>query len=86
VFFWKIKDIHSIQKGQMICDKSRKTAAYLPESSGNEAVVSSSSEFDINEKECLNISEIAHTGVVPSFNKTLGLLQESPLSTKNCLM
>jgi hypothetical protein len=46
--------IHSIQKRQMIYDKCRKTTAYLPEGFGNEALVSSSSEYDINVKECLN--------------------------------
>jgi hypothetical protein len=70
----------------MICDKSRKTTAYLSESSGNDAVVSSSSEYDINENECLNSFKIAQICVVSSINKTLGLLEESRLSTKNCLM
>jgi hypothetical protein len=54
-----IKYISSIQKGQRICDKCRKTIANLPASFGNEAVVSSSSEYDINIKENLEIFKIS---------------------------
>jgi hypothetical protein len=36
-----IKEVPSIQKGQRICDKCRKNIANLPESFGNDTVVSS---------------------------------------------
>lgn len=39
--------VPNIQKGQRICDEYRKTTADWPDSFGNKAVVSSSSEYDI---------------------------------------
>jgi hypothetical protein len=50
VFDWIIKKVPDIQKGQRMCDKCRKTITNLPRSFGNGAVVSSSSEYDINKK------------------------------------
>jgi hypothetical protein len=47
VLDWVIKKVPSIQKRERICDKCRKTIANLPKSLGK-AVVSSSSEYDIN--------------------------------------
>jgi hypothetical protein len=67
-----IKKVPSIQKGQRICDKCRKTIANLPESFGNEAVASSSLEYDINKKEDLTSFKIEQTNLVSSLNKTLG--------------
>jgi hypothetical protein len=43
--------VPSIQNGQRICGRSRKTIVDLPKSFENEAVASSSLEYDISEKE-----------------------------------
>jgi hypothetical protein len=45
---WMIRKVLSVQKGQRVCDKCRKIIAGLPQSFGNEAVVSPSSEYDTN--------------------------------------
>jgi hypothetical protein len=37
VLYWAIKKVPSIQKGQRVCDKCRKTIADLPKSFGNGA-------------------------------------------------
>lgn len=67
-----------IQKGQRIYDKCRKTIANLPKSFGNEAAVTSSSEYDINKKKNFNSFKSMQTHFVSSLNET----PESPLSTK----
>jgi hypothetical protein len=60
-----MKKVLSILKGQRICDKCRKTiASSLPQSFGNEAVVSSSSEYDINKKEDLDSFKTKQTHFV----------------------
>jgi hypothetical protein len=59
-----------------------KAVADLPRSFGNEAVVSSSSEYDINKKEGLDSFKIEQTHFVSSLDKTLESLEESPLLTK----
>jgi hypothetical protein len=82
VLEWMIKEVRSIQKGQRICDKGMKTIANLPEGFGNEAIVSSISEYDINIKEDLDSFKIEQTHFISSLNKTLESLEESPLSTK----
>jgi hypothetical protein len=64
-----------------ICDKCRKTIENLPKSFGNEAVVSSSSEYDMNKKEDFSSFQIEQTHVISSLNTALGSLEESPLST-----
>jgi hypothetical protein len=77
-----IKKAPSIQKGQRICDKCRKTIAHLPKHFGNKEFVSSSSKCDINKEEDLDGFKIEQTHFVSSLNKTLESLEESPLSTK----
>jgi hypothetical protein len=77
-----IKRVPSIHKGKRICDKCRKTIANLPRSFENEAVVSSSSEYDMNRKEDLDSFKSEQTYFVSSLNKTLESLEQSPLSTK----
>jgi hypothetical protein len=44
------KKVPTMQMGQRNCVKCRKTVADLPEIFGDEAVVSPSSEYDINKK------------------------------------
>jgi hypothetical protein len=46
------------RKNKKICDIHRKTAADLSTNLGNEAVVSSGSECDINKKEELNVLKL----------------------------
>jgi len=46
-----LKKVPNIQIVQRISDKYKKTVAHLPKSFGDEAVVSSSSEYDANKKE-----------------------------------
>jgi hypothetical protein len=70
-----IKTVPGIWKGQRI------VIANLSESFGNEAVVSSSSEHDINKKEDLNSFKLEHTHFISSLNKTPESLEESPLRT-----
>jgi hypothetical protein len=55
----RIINVLNMEEGQGICDKCRKTIANLPTSFGNESGVSSSSEYDINEKEGLKSFKIA---------------------------
>jgi hypothetical protein len=77
-----IKEVPCSQKGQRIYDKCKKTIANYPESSGNEAEFSSSSEFNINGKEGLNSFKIDQTHHVSSLNKSLCSLEESLFSNK----
>jgi hypothetical protein len=66
----------------MICDKWRKNTANLPISLGDEAVVSSSLEYDIYKKEDFKGFKIEQIHIVPSLIKTLQSPEVSLLSTK----
>jgi hypothetical protein len=64
-------NVTNIQKRQRMCDKCRKTIAEFPEHFGNQVVVSSNSECDINKKEDLDSFKIKQVHFVSSFNKTV---------------
>jgi hypothetical protein len=81
---WMTKMVPSIQKWQRICDKCRNVITSLHEGFGNEAVVSSCSEYYMKEKEVFDSFKNERTHFVSSLNKTLSHQRHHHFPLKSC--